>query len=254
MSPKFGVLDWSFSQFLESIISHPPKHHLPRSWHGQPWALHFRKPCCHLVDGSWFLMDEESDPGRFEHLFDHVIYIHIYIYTLYIASIIYPLSREVLLKYIHFTFKAEILFVMLFVSYHPNGRGPRWGSLCVLGPWQRNRRALQTIGTELNADKVSKSTVIPGNSDRTSNIIQLIRKSCTHTDIVLCCFLSFQVWRGLFLHWWFCPPEAVLNVSLCLGMSYSGVLCLLGIQKVAKELQSEAVEIVQEPCGAVTSG
>eukprot|EP00434_Breviolum_minutum_P036309 symbB.v1.2.032167.t1/scaffold3815.1/size82879/2 len=39
---------------------------------------------------------------------------------------------------------------------------------------------------------------------------------------------------------------AVLNVSLCLGMSYSGVLCLLGIQKVAKELQSEAVEIVQE--------
>lgn len=87
MSPKFGVLDWSFSHFLENIISHPPKHHLPRSWHGQPWALHFRKPCCHLVDGSWFLMDEESDPGRFEHLFDHVIYIHIYIYTLYIASI-----------------------------------------------------------------------------------------------------------------------------------------------------------------------
>lgn len=29
-------------------------------------------------------------------------------------------------------------------------------------------------------------------------------------------------------------------------MSYSGVLCLLGIRKVAQELRSEAVEVVQD--------
>ena len=35
------------------------------------------------------------------------------------------------MKYIHFTFKAEILFVMLFVSDHPNGRFLLRLTLCV---------------------------------------------------------------------------------------------------------------------------
>ncbi|CAJ1362128.1 unnamed protein product [Effrenium voratum] len=39
---------------------------------------------------------------------------------------------------------------------------------------------------------------------------------------------------------------AILNTSLCLGMSYSGVLCLLGVRKVAEELRREAAELPQE--------
>lgn len=59
--------------------------------------------------------------------------------------------------------------------------------------------------------------------------------------VVACAAVSFALSERMLLT--FC---AILNVSLCLGMSYSGVLCLLGIRKVAQELRSEAVEVVQE--------
>lgn len=82
-----------------------------------------------------------------------------------------------------------------------------------------------------------------------SNIHERRRLATFARLFPLFCFLAVVAWAAL----GFALSEtmlltlcAVLNVSLCLGMSYSGVLCLLGIQKVAKELQSEAVEIVQE--------
>lgn len=39
---------------------------------------------------------------------------------------------------------------------------------------------------------------------------------------------------------------AVLNASLCLGMSCRGILCLLGVRKMALELQSEVVELHED--------
>jgi len=39
---------------------------------------------------------------------------------------------------------------------------------------------------------------------------------------------------------------AVLNASLCLGMSCRGILCLLGVRKMALELQSELVELHED--------
>eukprot|EP00435_Cladocopium_sp_Y103_P034943 s288_g9.t1 len=65
--------------------------------------------------------------------------------------------------------------------------------------------------------------------------------------VVACAAVSFALSERML---WGTPRWrrwlAVLNVSLCLGMSYSGLLCLLGIRKVAQELRSEAVEVVQE--------
>lgn len=99
----------------------PSSHHLWRSWHGQPWALHFRKPCCHLVDGrirSW-------------EVWTLVWSCHIYSY-LYIASINKTLFKRISCEIYTFYFQScnPFCYVVRFLPSQRT-RAPLRLTLCV---------------------------------------------------------------------------------------------------------------------------